>query len=377
LTLAALSRRIGWSPQHISEAELGQTTVSREFVDACDRALDAGGRLLAMYPSVVNEYVLERQRRSARRREALRSCQEVDDVKRRAFIGFGLAVVLLGPEAAARASSDDWDRIGHAWGYEVATAPDRSALLPGLAADLKRLKMAGGPERTIALLSSYVASIAVGSGDIALAKRWWHRARAASVGAADPHLTAYVTGQQALQGLYGAYSPVQVLVLADDALRATSAPCAGRMKALGAKAQALAMLGRERSAGETLLTLERTFERLPRDITREKLSAMGWPEERLHHARSYCGMYGAAPTAGKAAREQALRLYADVDWRGRAQIKLHRTASESDAQGAVATLTKLSEAQRSDRFIRTIAAQVLASCERSGADVTELREVLA
>ena len=50
-------------------------------------------------------------------------------MKRRAFIGLGLSVVLLGPEAAARASADDWDRIGHAWGYEIATAPDRSALL--------------------------------------------------------------------------------------------------------------------------------------------------------------------------------------------------------------------------------------------------------
>ena len=55
--------------------------------------------------------------------------------------------MLLGPEAAARASRDDWDRIAHAWSYEIWTAPDRQALLPGLAADLRRLHANGGPQR--------------------------------------------------------------------------------------------------------------------------------------------------------------------------------------------------------------------------------------
>lgn len=241
MTLHALARRIGYSPQHISDAELAKSAVSQHFVVVVERALDVRGRLVALYPAVVIEREVQRQKRATARREAVRCVQEVDDVKRRAFIGLGLSVVLLGPEAAAHASADDWDRIGHAWGYEIMTAPDRSALLPGLAADLKRLQAAGGQQRTIALLSSYVASIAVSGGETALAKRWWRRARGAATGAADPHLTAYVTGYQAIQGLYGAYSPAQVVTLANDALRATSAPCSGRMQALGAKAQALAM----------------------------------------------------------------------------------------------------------------------------------------
>lgn len=377
MTLEALAKLIGWSAQHVSQAELAQTTVSEEFVEACDRALDARGGLLAMYPEVVKEYVVERQRRSSQGRRALRSSQEVDDVKRRAFIGLGLSVVLLGPEAAARASHDDWDRIAHAWSYEILTAPDRSVLLPGLAADLKRLQANGGPQRVVAQLSSYVGAIAISSGDPALARRWWKRARTSAAASGDNHLAAYVTGNQAVSGLYGAYSPGQAVVLAEQALNITSAPCTGRMQALGAKAQALAMLGRKKAASETLVALERTFERLPRDITREKLSALGWPEERLHHTRSYCGMYGIAPAAGATAREQALRLYADADWRGRALVTLHGAASETDARDAVATLTKLSEAQRSDRFVRTIAGQALVACETSGADVAELREVLA
>jgi hypothetical protein len=114
---------------------------------------------------------------------------------------------------------------------------------------------------------------------------------------------------------------------------------------------------------------------LPRDITREKLSALGYSEETLHHVRSYCAMYGAVP--GEAAREEALRLYADAARRGPAQIRLHRAASEADAADAIATLSALSEAQRSDRFVRQIATRALDSCEsRKAAGAVDLREAL-
>lgn len=377
LTLEALGQRIHYTPQHISDAELGKTAVSEDFVIAVDRALGARGRIHALYDDVVIERARERQSRATARRQALRSVEEVDDVRRRAFIGLGLAVVLLGPEQAARASADDWERIGHAWGYEIGTAPDRSALLPGLAADLKRLQAAGGPQRTIALLASYVASIAVSNGEATLAKRWWRTARAAAVDAADPQLTSYVKGHGAVQGLYGAYSPAQVAMLADDALTATDAACAGRASALGAKAQVLATLGRFKPAGEALRELERTFERLPRGIAREKLSVLGWSEECLHHTRSYCAMYGG--DGGEAARADALRLYEAADWRGPAQVKLHRAASEIDAGDALATLNELSGAQRSDRFVRRIALQVLDRVEGAGGatGAAELRELVA
>jgi transcriptional regulator with XRE-family HTH domain len=375
LTLQALADRIGYSPQHISEVELAQARASKAFVTACDRALDGQGGLLALYPAVRLEQVEQRENRETSRRGALRSSQEVDDVKRRAFLGLGLSVVLLGPEAAARATRDDWDRIAHAWSYEIRTALDRNDLLPGLAADLKRLHTNGGPQRVIAQLSSYVAAIATSNGDTVRASRWSRRARSSAVAAGDTHLYAYATSSQAMQGLYGRLSPGRVVALADDALGATGAPCVGRMKALGAKAQALAMLGRERAASDALAELERTFEKLPRDITREKLSALGYPEETLHHVRSYCAMYGAVP--GEAAREEALRLYVDAAWRGPVQIRLHRAASEADATDAIATLSALSAPQRADRFVRQIAMRALDSCEsRKVAGAGELREAL-
>jgi transcriptional regulator with XRE-family HTH domain len=377
LTLAALAEKIDYTSQHISEVERAKSSVSEHFVTVVDRALDAGGRLTALYEPVLIERAHERQKRATSRRRALRSPEEVeDDVRRRAFIGLGLATVLLGPEAAARASAEDWERIAHAWSYEVATATDRRALLPGLAADLRRLQAQGGPQRAIAQLSSYVAGIAISNGDPALAHRWWTRARSAASAAGDAHLAAYVGGRQAVTGLYGAYSPAHVVALADEALAATSAPCAGRMAALAARAQALAMLGRQRQAREALRDVEAAYGRLPRELTQERISALGWPEQRLHHVASYCAMYTGED--GEGAREEALRLYTGATWHGPAQVKLHRAASEVDPQDAVTTLSCLSESQRSDRFVRRIAAHVLTVAERrKAAGAADLRAVLA
>jgi transcriptional regulator with XRE-family HTH domain len=374
LTLQVLGRRISYSPQHVSDAEHGRTAISEAFIVAVDRALDANGRLVAQYSAVLLERAMERQKRASERRTG---ATVDDDVRRRAFIGLGFAVVLFGPEAAARAFSEaDSDRIGHEWSSEISTAPDRRALLPGLAADLKHLVASGGSQRTIAQLSSYVAMIAMSNGDSALARRWWLRARRAAEAAGDSHLTAYVAGQHALQGIYGLHAPAQTLTLANDALAVTRAPCAGRMAALGARAQALSMLGRRREARETLEGAQTTFERLPRDVTREKIAGGGWAEERLHHTRSYCAMYGVDGSEG--AHAEALRLYADALWRSRAQTGLHRAAAEVDAHDAVATLAGLSEAQRRDRFVRMIAARALAVCERERvAGTAELRDVLS
>lgn len=375
LTLEALGDWVGFTPQHISEVELAKVCPSEAFVAAVDRALDADGQLLALLEAVVIERAFERQRRASARRGA---ATLDDDVKRRAFLGLGLAVVLLGPDAVARASRDDWDRIAYEWSRELFIAPDRQALLPGLAADLKRLSANGGPQHAIAWLSAYAAMIATSGGDEPLAKRWWLRAQRAAAAEGDARLTAYVLGQHSVHALYRG-APARALTLADETLAAASAPCAGRMHALTASAKALAVLGRKREARAALNAAEVEFERLPRDITREKISVNGWAEERLHHTRSYTTAFGGGGD-GEPARAAALRLYSPVAWRGPAQVKLHRAATETDSVYALATLTALTDPQRSDRTIRQTAAKVLAVCESrdaSAAGVADLREVLS
>lgn len=75
-TLNALSRRIGFSTTQISDVERGASSASQAFVAACDQALDAGGRLLALLPAMRIEQQVEREKRETSRRGALRSCQE-------------------------------------------------------------------------------------------------------------------------------------------------------------------------------------------------------------------------------------------------------------------------------------------------------------
>jgi len=67
LTLAALSARVGWSPQHISELERGHTSVTRACVTALDGALGADGALLELLPAAVCERAFATQARAAAR----------------------------------------------------------------------------------------------------------------------------------------------------------------------------------------------------------------------------------------------------------------------------------------------------------------------
>ncbi|MGI9100379.1 MAG: helix-turn-helix domain-containing protein [Solirubrobacteraceae bacterium] len=370
LTLEALGRRIGYSPQYISDAELAKCPVSEPFIGALDRALDADGALLALLPAATLERTFERQRRAAAHRGA---ATVDDDVKRRAFLGLGLATVLFGPDAAARALTHaEGEQIAQDWMREVSIAPDRGALLPGLAADLRKLSANGGSQRTIAQLSWCVAMVALSRGESATARRWWARAQTAADASGDAHLSAYIAGCHAYDGVYALYAPAQALALADGALAATNAPCAGRMHALGARARALALLGRRHDAAAAMRDLERSFERLPRGVAREVVG--GWSEHRLHHAASFVGAFGGV--GSKTAHDEGLRLSRGL-WRPSTQIRLHQAAAEADPQYAVATLSALSPAQAGDQFIRRLALRTADACEARGAGVAELREVLA
>lgn len=287
-------------------------------------------------------------------------------------MGLGLVAVLVGPGAAARALSElEGEQIASDWTREVAISNDRQALMPALRADLKRLAEQGGPQRAIASLSVCAAMIALSGGDGASARRWWSRAHVAARASGDRRLAAYVAGQHSYDGVYALYQPAQALALADQAVAITHSPCAGRMHALGARARALALLGRKREAHAALQVLERSYERLPRSVTNQSIG--GWAEERLHHAESFVVAFGGI--GSPAAHDDGARFSGDL-WRSATQIELHRAAAEADAAHAVATLGSLSGAQRSDQFIRRLGIRTVAAIESRGADTADLREAL-
>ncbi|MGI9097563.1 MAG: helix-turn-helix domain-containing protein [Solirubrobacteraceae bacterium] len=143
LTLKALGELIGFSPQHISEVERARAPVSRPFIEACDKALNAGGELLDLLSGVVFERAMQRHNRAAARRSssasgvdetgaaaepvALRwehdhpsvASEDVDPVNRRGLIGAGAGAALGaasmgGAEASGRVDPElvaHWTRL--------------------------------------------------------------------------------------------------------------------------------------------------------------------------------------------------------------------------------------------------------------------------
>jgi hypothetical protein len=120
LTLQALAAKIGYSPQHISSAELAKSPVSGPFVAACDRALGAGGQLIALMGAVVQEQAARRHAQSIARGGVPVGCatgspidagEDVDPTNRRGLLGVSAAAALggLGVATAAPAAARDTD----------------------------------------------------------------------------------------------------------------------------------------------------------------------------------------------------------------------------------------------------------------------------
>jgi hypothetical protein len=75
----ALGGLTGYSWQHIGAVERGQVAPSEELVVVCERALAAGGRLVALFPVVVREQAsLRHEREAARRDSGIRTDRDFD-----------------------------------------------------------------------------------------------------------------------------------------------------------------------------------------------------------------------------------------------------------------------------------------------------------
>jgi transcriptional regulator with XRE-family HTH domain len=138
LTLEALAQLTGYSPQHISEAERANATVSSRFVAACDHALQASGWLVEQLPGVIYERAAQRDEREAARRRtdgrevpagtrgpglpvplpwALQpqAGEDVDPLSRRSLFGVGVGAALgLGATTAPAAAREiDPELVSH------------------------------------------------------------------------------------------------------------------------------------------------------------------------------------------------------------------------------------------------------------------------
>jgi transcriptional regulator with XRE-family HTH domain len=198
LTLQALSKRINYSPQHISMVEHGRSTATEPFVRACDGELDADGALMRLLPDVVLEHARIRFARIADWRDAdPRSDPEED--------GRSVAVVPAAAYEVDLALPEHWDGLLAILGtHDAAHGPHqvldtarwglrliiehRQAARGGLRAGLMRVE---------ARWSIYAAWLCEDTGDrrgrIALLERALHLAREADA----PDLLAWARARQA------------------------------------------------------------------------------------------------------------------------------------------------------------------------------------
>jgi hypothetical protein len=92
LTLATLGALVGYSPQHVSECELGKAYVSGTFVAQCDEALAAGGAITCLLPTVLDEQSARRDARTLARSGG--TLKDVDPTTRRGLLEAGAAATL-------------------------------------------------------------------------------------------------------------------------------------------------------------------------------------------------------------------------------------------------------------------------------------------
>ena len=79
LTLMSLGELTGYSWQHLGAVERGKVVPSEAVVVACERALAAGGQIVALFPAVVREQASHRHgREAARRADATRTDLDVE-----------------------------------------------------------------------------------------------------------------------------------------------------------------------------------------------------------------------------------------------------------------------------------------------------------
>ncbi|MFB4269157.1 hypothetical protein [Nonomuraea sp. GTA35] len=196
----------------------------------------------------------------------------------------------------------------------------RQQMETSTAKDLREL------HRTAAMLSSIQANALTRLGDHGAALRWWHTARQAADASRDDSLNVLIRAEEASCGLYGQRSPTTVLRLVEHAHRIVIPnPC---LKLVGAKAKALAMLGRSGEASETMHVLLRHADQGAGG------DAQGvWTSADTHFTRSWVHSAAGEETLAEAARQELLRLTAD--WAARENSPYRTNADLHAALGMV------------------------------------------
>ncbi|GAB3654884.1 hypothetical protein GCM10027589_13850 [Actinocorallia lasiicapitis] len=265
-------------------------------------------------------------------------------------------------------SVEDWEEIAFEYGHAFLTRPP-AELLSDLAADLAGLHDALQAARTDGIrrglaapagkLSALMAMTTSAMGDNRHARDWWATARHAADASSDLDLQVWVRGYEAMNALYAQRPLVVVLRRADEAIALGAGSSVSVMEALAARAQALAVQGRESDAESALDALKTRFGRVREGTAEDRLATDVWPETALTHTIAYVHTRTGNTAEASHAQDQALALYPRAMRRQRAQIDLLRAQSlvidghvTEGVQHAEQAITRLAPDQRTNAIMR-------------------------
>lgn len=358
-SLAAVSKT------QVSDLESGKRRPTQAMAAALDRALDAGGELVAL--------------------AALREGRPM--LEQAAALHSGVTETLaIGPMSTTSLEEWEWAIARH--GRATRWRPEAELLTDLMAdfADLQRLLNHRQPAPVRQRLTRYVAQM---SGLMALtllklgdptARSWWRTGRAAAAAAEDRTTLAWIYAQEAYQHYYdGDLNGAVELALRSQHV-AGGLPCVG--PALGAPlaARAYALLSRREEATSSLSDATLALNRL--DERDQQQSAFGYSENQLAFHSSNAWTHLRETSRAREEQARAIALYPTTDHTDLALLQLDQAAcliADGDPGGAAAcmadTIVSLPDEHRSALIIYR--ARELADTVPVGRELRVLREVLA
>lgn len=353
------------SKTQVSDLESERRPPTTAMAAALDRALDAGGELVAL--------------------AALRTGRPVLD--QAAALHRGIADALAaGPMSTTGLA--EWEYTVSRHGKATRWRPE-AALLPELMADLADLQRVMGhrhPSHIRQRLTQYVAQM---SGLMALtllklgdpaSRDWWRTGRAAAAAAEDRATLSWMYAQEAYQLYYGGDTAGAVELAARAQYIAGGLPCVGPALAAPLEARAQAILGRRADTVAALTAADTALGRLDGDG--RTASAFGYSESQLRFHSGNAWVHLGETGRAREEHTRALELYPPTDYTDLALIGLDQAAClaiDGDpgaaALQAADTIVSLPQQHRSALIIYR--AREVADTVPPGRELRVLREVLA
>ncbi|TMQ97505.1 hypothetical protein ETD83_19995 [Actinomadura soli] len=335
---------------------------------------------------------------------------EDDDMKRRALLGLLATTAVAAPLArdaeqlrgtltntlttdVTDRDADAWEQVVFDHAHEAGYLPP-AQVLPEILADLSELDLLISRANSVArprlinaagYLSIFTAITLLGLGDARRARRWWRTAVRAGDESGDPLLASYARGRQAVLTLPNSGSEKFVLDLAEKAIEISrDKPSAALASGHATKAQALAQMGRDAEARETLDELKRVFDRLPDRVRDDQSSQLGWSVQRLHHTAGFVYTHTGDHERAREAQDKALAAYTSRSILGPAQVEMYRATTliqegdaDAGARHVMGVLERLPATHRKTYTVRRNAVTALSMASPKDARRPALRDAYA